>query len=939
MRERLRQLLPDVAVLLILLVGPLILFFPQTIGSKTLLPIDNLYQFEPYASEAEAAGLLDESGRLVPQNALLSDLILQNLAWRQFINQQVGDGEIPLWQPHITGGGPFLAAGQSLPIHPFSLLFLILPLAKAYGWYTVLVLWVAGINMYVLARVFGIRRPGALVSALTYQLSGFFLVSVVFPMILATAVWLPLVLAFTELTIRAEPIRAKAASLPWIAGGAIALGLAGLAGHAEALYFTLLVMAFYALVRLIALLLHRPEGWTWGQILRPAGGLVALVALGLALSAVQLLPSYELVVNGFREGRTDFATVLSFGYPTRRVLTFLLPNFFGNPAHHAYFDLFTWSWTPVSVNAAGGAINNTSWGIKNYVEGGAYLGLLPMALALLASLQWLASRLVPRPSYMPEYRPGMDLSELHKQALRLETRHIGVEMADRPYRLTFMIMALLSTTFVFGTPTYALLYYGLPFFSQSHSPFRWVWPLSLAIAVLAGFGVELIQRATSGTRKERRRRQEIAEEADNVFHRWVAIVWFRAFPVLAYGSLIAGGLSILGLVVSRVAYGALEGTIQSLFEGLALAPTAFADGRMFYSYQAGNVLIFALMALLSGGTLLLAYREAVIEIPERLRRFVPRYEIQTWVFLAPLVVLIDLLIPTWGFHPAVDANLLERMPDSIRWLQENSGIQSDLEPGRRTPRVVDPSQLARFIAYEEPGADTMNSNIGWLHGLHDASGYDSLIVGDYADYMRTIHPQGDLLFNRIAPIYSHHAEALDSPLLDALNVRYVVSEVEIDNPKYELAFEDEAVFIYENLGALPRAYTMPFDATVYTFGEDPRAELAEAVSQYDVRHYTLLHFPPNPLADPPASATEPAAIGPAAITVYESREVWIDVAVEERSWLILGDSMFPGWRAFVRPLGSVDQQEEEFAVETVNGLFRGVVLPPGDWTVRFNYNP
>ena len=67
-----------------------------------------------------------------------------------------------------------------------------------------------------------------------------------------------------------------------------------------------------------------------------------------------------------------------------------MPNFFGNPSHHAYLDLFTWRMTPITENVAGEAINHTDWGIKNYVEGAAYLGILPMALALIAFAHWIA---------------------------------------------------------------------------------------------------------------------------------------------------------------------------------------------------------------------------------------------------------------------------------------------------------------------------------------------------------------------------------------------------------------------------------------------------------------------------------------------------------------------------------------------------------------------
>ena len=43
---------------------------------------------------------------------------------------------------------------------------------------------------------------------------------------------------------------------------------------------------------------------------------------------------------------------------------------------------------------------------------------------------------------------------------------------------------------------------------------------------------------------------------------------------------------------------------------------------------------------------------------------------------------------------------------------------------------------------------------------------------------------------------------------------------------------------------------------------------------------------------------------PATITHYGAIEVMIDTTVETESWLVLADTYFPGWKAFVRPLGA-----------------------------------
>lgn len=59
----------------------------------------------------------------------------------------------------------------------------------------------------------------------------------------------------------------------------------------------------------------------------------------------------------------------------------MMPDFFGNPSHHAYLDLFTGLRTPVTANALGQPIDTITWGIKNYVEGACYVGILPLLLA------------------------------------------------------------------------------------------------------------------------------------------------------------------------------------------------------------------------------------------------------------------------------------------------------------------------------------------------------------------------------------------------------------------------------------------------------------------------------------------------------------------------------------------------------------------------------
>lgn len=884
MIERLRAYKIDLLILAGFLLLPLLLFGDVTLGHRTMIPVDNLFQWQPWASAAA------EFGVQIPHNTLLSDLVLENFAWKQFVRESLSPPmEIPLWSPYLFAGSPFLATGQHGAYYPFSIFFLILPLAKAYGWYTVIQLWLAGVFMYIFARTLEMRRTSAAVAGLIFQGAGFMLVSAaVFPMILGAAIWLPLLLATVDMIVRVSTSpRGAGKTLPWAALGALALGCQVLAGHIEITYYTLLVTAAFAAWRLASRLAFHVSH-TGGErdavtldawhvtLLKPAVWLLGVVALGLMLGGIQFIPFYEVGQANFREGAASLSEVRGWAFPPRRALTLALPNFYGNPTHHSYTDAFSGERVPFTINYYGepnpNGAHTSAWGIKNYVEGGVYLGILPLFLALLGLWLWR------RPS------------------------------AGRRSAIAFFaLLSLFSLAFIFGTPLYALLYYGLPGINQLHSPFRWVFPLSLAVAALAGYGVEVLALfRRDGEQPSGRFRPAWA--SDRRPPRWLQplVLWGRPSLVTALAGLAfwGGALLLAGLFLSRAYYGQLEPFIQSAFLALAKAPEAFPDARAFYSYQFRNVLIFGLMLIASGCVLRVS--RCPIFVPGTGKRR------PLWPWLAAVVIVLDLLIANYGFHTAADPALLEYEPELVQWLQQQPGTW-------------------RLTSFTPHGDKPLNANGGWLYGLQDVRGYDSIIPRQYVDYMRTIEPQNELLFNRIQPIVNW--ESLNSPLLDLLGAKYVISSATIDLPKFELVWQGEGLNVYENAAVVSRAYTIPQTATAIV--DDP----LDAMTERDPRQFVFLgregRAPPAGLGQAP----RPANLQPAAVTAYGNIEVTVDAAVGDPSWLVLNDSYFPGWKAFVRPQGTGAEAEEEVAVYRVNGNFRGVLLEPGQWTVRLRYSP
>ncbi len=911
---RLRINRQDVSIALIFLILPLFLFWPVTLGRYTLLPLDNLFTSQPWASFA------DELGVSQPHNALLSDLILENYAWKRFIVQSIQTGSVPLWDPYLFAGHPFLANGQHSALYPFSVIFYTLPLAKAYGWFTVIQFWMAGLFVYSFLRVWGASRLGGVMGGITYQLSGFFVVSVVFTMIIAAAVWLPLVLTIIEVVIRKQEEKGliSYSPIPYIVVGSFVLGIQSLAGHIEITYYVLLVSGFYTLCRLIVL---QRRQHVWGPALRIGIWLLVMVLLGLGLGSLQFVPLYEVASRNFRVGSVTYTDVVGWALPARRVISFLIPDFFGNPSHHTYFDVVTRQWLPIGLNAFG-QVNPlcpycTGWDTKTSVEAGAYLGILPLLLSVMAIWGWAADKIADK-------RMGAAVSSAYPLSHPLPPSTY-LPSYPLPHVWIFALLAVISLLLAFGTPLYALAYYGLPFWNQLHSPFRWIYPFTLSIAVLAGLGTTYLNRRVSPGDLADAQTKRVAAARFSLYATSLRLGW------LAFWGGLTGAVVMLVMLILP---GPFISLAQMVVDRSGLAQNAFADGRQFLGYQWPNLFKFFLFTLGAGAILRLS--RCPIYLPRRLG------SLAAWKPLAIVIVVLDLFAAGYGFNPAADPALLDFRPPVVDWLLAQ--------------RADDPH--FRITSFNMPGEPrTFIANAGMYWNLEDVRGYDSIIPAQYAHYMNLIQEQGDLLYNRIAPIYAPGYHALDSALLDLLGVRYVLTTQEIPNSGYRLVY-DEEIRVYENLDVLPRAFVVSCAETVRPEDMDyalrslnPREKVLFETGDWE--SWIMDH----------GSWIRDQSVGgcgfeAATITRYTPNEILLHASLDEAGWLVLADSYFPGWKAYAQianlqspsptspqpfrqdPVRAAPSpQETELAVLRANGNFRAVYLEPGDWTVRFKYTP
>ncbi|MSQ23379.1 MAG: hypothetical protein EXR58_02335 [Chloroflexi bacterium] len=432
------------AAIPILYVAIVLAFFsPVLLTNRVLLPTDNLVAFGPWRESAEELDLTR------PNNMLSSDSILQNISWRLLAQASWASGQPPLWNPNIFGGQAFLATGQNQALYPPAIALNFLPPARWYVWFIALHLWLGMVFTHLFMREIGANRVGSTLAAVSFGLCGFLTVSTMWPQMIATAIWLPLILWGVERTIiGVEQRKGARAILFTLLILSVATGLQLTGGHPEIAFYNLAAPALYASARLIQCLRRsRRLADTAISVAALSGGFL----LGGLLAAVQLVPLTEAGATNYRVGGTTYDQVRGYALPREAALAFVIPNVFGNPTHHRVFDLTTLSWRPASASNDAGT---TEWGKKNFVEGTAYIGIVALLLAVLAP--WLSRA---------------------------------------PQRWPLALIAVFALLIAFGTPLFGILYSLVPGYSQLRTPFRWIFPYSFAAAALAGLALTALSSA------------------------------------------------------------------------------------------------------------------------------------------------------------------------------------------------------------------------------------------------------------------------------------------------------------------------------------------------------------------------------------------------------------------------------------------------------------
>lgn len=221
--------------------------------------------------------------------------------------------------------------------------------------------------------------------------------------------------------------------------------------------------------------------------------------------------------------------------------------------------------------------------------------------------------------------------------------------------------------------------------------------------------------------------------------------------------------------------------------------------------------------------------------------------------------------------------------------------------------------------------DILPSNTQMMYGIYDAQGYLSFLLHRYGEFMSLI--ESDVYENETGDTFISgikNVESLNSKLIDLANIKYVLSDRIIKNDKFRLVYDKE-FRIYENRNVLARAFLVLKPKVI----KDTRAILRYMQSsEFDPATEVILEKEPTPDYRNEISISPYYRIQ---FEKYEPDEVTLSINADQDGWLVLSDTYYPGWKAYI--------DNKPTQIYRANYVFRAIAINKGLHKIKFIYSP
>lgn len=233
-------------------------------------------------------------------------------------------GSLPLWNPYLLCGYPFIADIQVSAFYPGGILMYLFSPEKSYAATLAVHFLLMAVGMYLFAGRMGYSRIASWVAGIVYAFNGF---------------------ALRNLSVGHLTLFQTMAMAPWLWWSyARAVKLPGTRGWALVSIFTAFILfggcpqnALYALIFLMMLAFLLPWFDPEISLRKSLGVFAACAATGFMVAAIQLLPTAEFTAWSPRSNGISYEAAMSGSLHPADLLNFFFPKIFGNPIAGTYW--------------------------------------------------------------------------------------------------------------------------------------------------------------------------------------------------------------------------------------------------------------------------------------------------------------------------------------------------------------------------------------------------------------------------------------------------------------------------------------------------------------------------------------------------------------------------------------------------------------------------
>jgi hypothetical protein len=889
--------------------------------------------------------------------------------YREYAAEALRSGQLPLWNPYLFLGVPYLANPQAAVFYPLNWPLVWLSAPKLVAWSIVIHVALAAAFAYLYARRSLRLSPlPAYLGASAYALGGFLSGQAEHINQLNVSAWFPLLLYLWDAghpvpnnDLSGEPVRSNdlsrsspahrrgASGLAILALG-IVLGLGLLAGHTQSSYISVFGLGLYALVPLLgdayrAVRARAGIGASLRQAGRAALDLAVAALLAAGLAAVQLLPSLELSRYSIRSSGLSYREAVAFSLrPLPRLLryTFLPP------------------WGRNLSGAFGGSY---------FTEFLAYVGVVPLLLIAAWGIAWLLAWVVGR--------KGGHAESLHEVSPGMPAVRLLVLAAAGP----LLALGLYD-------PLYWVLYKAVPGFDLFRVPARWLLLYAFAVPMLAALAMQRLWMGIQGVRlrahpprawRGRLSAAGLLLAATTTGELlWAACALPFSDPTApeAWSALRTAPAHILAAQAEEVAPGRFLSMSDILFDPGDLAEIQAVFAGQLSPQAIYDDIVAAKRKEILAPNLPLAWRAYAVDGYDGGLLPLARYVQLQRLFLAPDEILTDgrlregldeippaRLLSLLGVRYVITDKVHDAWIDDVFYdLSLDAALTSDAAEAGTTDRIVREDVPAfeatgmGLLSYLEGAGDVADAtpvaridlktvdgqalSFFLRAGMDTAEGIYSGDVRHSQAPMGTAwpdRPEGSDYLARLdwpTPARIARLEIAVLPLEGAAELTLHVRGCTLIDARdgsnvpvllstagdYRLVHSGD-VKIYEVRDALPRAYVVHKTRVI---ADDEVALAAMADPAFQPGQETIL-------AAGEALQEAPSTLATVQVSAYAPEEIAIQATLDAPGYLVLSDTWYPGWHATV--------DGERAVIERANTMFRAVYLPAGTHEVHFVYQP